>query len=90
MELDFMRFLCEQEAALWRSNDAAGAARYRGIQRRFLASHLMAWAPDYCQMVLAEPCPLFAQGLAKMVSGFLANDAALLARWAEGAGGTRS
>ncbi len=86
MELDFMRFLCEEEGRLWRSHDPEGAARYRRIQRRFLGSHLMAWAPDYCQRILAEPCPLFFHGLAKMVSGFLVGDAALLERWADEAG----
>ena len=45
MELDFMRFLCGEESSHWGSNDAGEAVRYRRIQQRFLAEHLLQWVP---------------------------------------------
>ena len=86
MELDFMRFLCEEESRLWGSGDAGEAARYRRIQRRFLVEHLVAWAPEYCQRILAERCESFFHGVVKVLSGFLAEDTALLEGWAVGDG----
>lgn len=83
MELDFMRFLCGEESRLWLSGAADDATRYRRIQRRFLANHLMPWVPGYCEKVLAEPCVPFFHGVAKALSGFLAGDARLLDRWVE-------
>ena len=81
MELDFMRFLCAEESRLWCSSDAEEAVRYRRIERRFFAEHLEAWVPEYCQKLLAERCAPFFHGLARVVSGFLAEDAALLESW---------
>ena len=78
IELDFMRFLCGEESRLWLENDAGEAIRYRRMERRFLAEHLMAWAPEYCQRILAEPCAPFFHGLVKVLSGFLGGDARLL------------
>lgn len=78
IELDFMRFLCEEESRLWRSGDAGEAARYRRIQRRFLTAHLAPWVPGYCQRILAEQCAPFFHGLARALSGFLAEEARLL------------
>jgi TorA maturation chaperone TorD len=87
MELDFMRFSCGEESRFWDSNDVAEAARYRRIQRQFLAEHLVAWVPAYCEKILAEPCAPFYHGLARVLSGFLVEDAALLDRWAAEAAG---
>jgi putative dimethyl sulfoxide reductase chaperone len=78
LELDFMRFLCEEEDRLWRSGDAGEAIRHRRIQRRFLAAHLTPWVPGYCQRILGEECAPFFHGLARALSGFLAGEARLL------------
>jgi TorA maturation chaperone TorD len=83
MELDFMRFLCAEESRVWCAKDIEEARRYHRIQRRFLAEHLAPWVPGYCQRILAEPCAPFFHGLAKVLSGFLAEDAALLDRVGE-------
>ena len=80
MELDFMRFLCDEESRLWRSNLVEEATRYRRIQRRFLSRHLITWVPGYCQKILAEPCAPFFHGVAKVLVGFLAEDASSLDR----------
>jgi TorA maturation chaperone TorD len=81
MELDFMRFLCAEESRLWIASEAEEAVRYRRIERRFLAEHLEAWVPEYCQKLLAEPRAPFFHGVARVLSGFLAEDAALLESW---------
>ena len=86
MELDFMRYLSEEESWLWRVNETAEAGRYRRIQRQFLAEHLSPWVPEYCQKILAEPCEPFFHGVVKVLSGFLAEDTALLDAWTEGCG----
>jgi putative dimethyl sulfoxide reductase chaperone len=75
LELDFMRFLCEEEGRLWRSDNAREASRYRQLERQFLAAHLTPWVPGYCQRILAEECAAFFHGLARVLSGFLAGEA---------------
>lgn len=87
LELDFMRFLCEEESRLWGSGDACEAARFRQIQQRFLAEHLTPWVPGYCQRLLGEQCAAFFHGLARALSGFLAGEVALLGSGSGGAGG---
>ncbi|HSB77731.1 MAG TPA: molecular chaperone TorD family protein [Candidatus Methylomirabilis sp.] len=77
LELDFMRFLCEEESRLWGSGNACEAARFRRIQRRFLAAHLTPWVPGYCQRLLEEQCAPFFHGLARVLLGFLAGEVAL-------------
>ena len=84
LELDFMRFLCEEEDRLSRSGAAGEATRYRRIQRRFLAAHLTPWVPGYCQRILGEECVPFFHGLARALSGFLASEARLLDSQSEG------
>jgi putative dimethyl sulfoxide reductase chaperone len=78
LELDFMRFLCEEESRLRRSGDTGEVTRFRRIQRRFLEAHLMPWVPGYCQRILGEECAPFFHGLARALSGFLAGEIALL------------
>ncbi len=87
LELDFMRFLCEEESRLWRSGDAREATRYRRIQQRFLAAHLTPWVPGYCHRILGEQCPPFFLGLVRALSGFLAGEATLLDSESEGVDG---
>ncbi len=86
LELDFMRFLCEEESRLWHAGDPGEATRYRRLQRRFLATHLTPWVPGSCQRTLGERCASFFHGLARALSGFLAGEARLLDRESEGAG----
>jgi putative dimethyl sulfoxide reductase chaperone len=42
-ELGFLAFLCGAEADAWRDGVMAAAERVRGLQRDFLAQHLLAW-----------------------------------------------
>jgi putative dimethyl sulfoxide reductase chaperone len=87
LELDFMRFLCEEEGRLWRSGDAGEATRFHRIQRRFLSAHLTPWVPAYCQRIRGEQCAPFFHGLARALSGFLAGEAALLDSGTDGGDG---
>ena len=87
LELDFMRFLCEEESRLWCSDDAREASRYRQIQQRFLVAHLTPWVPGYCQRILAEACAPFFHGLVRALSGFLAGEARQLHSVSEGVEG---
>ncbi len=78
LELDFMRYLCEEESRLWRSGDAGEATGCRRLQRRFLLAHLTPWVPGYCQRILGEQCAPFFHGLARALAGFLAGEATQL------------
>jgi TorA maturation chaperone TorD len=78
VQLDFMRFLCGEESRLWQVHDVGEACRYRQIQRRLVDEHLMPWVPGYCQRIRAEARAPFFHGVAKMLAGFLAEDARLL------------
>lgn len=78
LELDLMRFLCAEESSLWDAGDVEGAARLRGMQGRFLRGHLLAWGPRFCETILAEPGVRFYHGVARILAGFLAEEAARL------------
>jgi TorA maturation chaperone TorD len=47
LELKFMQFLCEREAAAARQDDQAAVARWRRRQADFLHDHLGRWAPAW-------------------------------------------
>lgn len=75
LELDLMRFLSWEEGRSWEEGEEAEATRLRDIQRRFLAHHLLAWVPAYCEAILGEPDVPFYHGVARLLSGFLAEEA---------------
>jgi TorA maturation chaperone TorD len=92
VELSFMSFLCEMEAA--KLGDEKGAALpdqekretadstcYRELQIRFLRKHLNAWFPQLNQSIQANAKTQFYRGLASITAAFLVRDMAnLLAR----------
>lgn len=51
-ELEFMRFLCQQEAAALQRGDDAQVGELRTLQRRFLDEHLACWVEPLCDQVL--------------------------------------
>lgn len=87
VELSFMNYLCEQEAAACCSQDSdavldrqneesANPARYRKLQSRFLQEHLNEWFPRLSSTIqVAADGPLY-RGLAALTEEFLSRDAA--------------
>lgn len=62
VELEFMSYLCEQEALAWQADDAEAQARFAEAQRAFIEQHLSHWLPDLHERVRAfEPNGLYAQ-----------------------------
>jgi TorA maturation chaperone TorD len=85
VEISFMGFLCEREAAAIRHADGqarleqstakvANSVRYRELQRRFLQEHLNAWFPQLSQAIQANAKSHFYRGLARITEAFLARD----------------
>jgi len=89
VELSYMSFLCEREAAAIRDEEgqappdeekraAADSVRYRELQIKFLNEHLNAWFPQLRLAIKANAKSLFYRGLAKITEAFLNYDTAWL------------
>lgn len=89
VELSFMSFLCEMEAAAIRNEEGdelqhqkkrrtADSSRYRELQIRFLQEHLNDWFPQLSQSIQANAKSPFYKGLALITEEFLARDTASL------------
>jgi TorA maturation chaperone TorD len=87
VELSFMNFLCEREAAAIRAKEKNGlqhqdqtkiadSAAYRELQIKFLQKHLNAWFPRLSQMIQANAETQFYRSLALITEAFLAMDTA--------------
>ena len=87
VELSFMTFLCEREAAarsgqdsdavLDRQNEeSAESAGYRKLQSRFLQEHLNEWFPRLSSRIQASADGPLYRGLAALTEEFLSRDAA--------------
>jgi TorA maturation chaperone TorD len=88
VELSFMSFLCNKEAAAIADEEyawldrgerqAADSVRYRDLQISFLEEHLNEWFPQLSQSIQARTKSSFYQGLALITEEFLALDTASL------------
>ena len=48
VELEFLAFLCEQEALRWSSGYSEAARNLRSEQRSFADDHIACWLPEFC------------------------------------------
>ncbi len=89
VELSFMSFLCEMEAAAIRNDEGdalqhqkerktTDSSRYRELQVRFLQEHLNDWFPQLSQSIQANAKSPFYKGLTLIAEEFLALDTASL------------
>jgi TorA maturation chaperone TorD len=87
VELSYMSYLCEREAAAIRDEEgqvlptdvkrtAADSVRYRELQIKFLNEHLNAWFPQLSRSIQANAKSDFYRGLARITEAFLAYDTA--------------
>jgi TorA maturation chaperone TorD len=87
VELSYMSFLCEREAAAIGDEEgqalpdekkraAADSGRYRELQIKFLDEHLNAWFPQLSRSIQANAKSNFYRGLARITEAFLAYDTA--------------
>lgn len=73
-ELDFMRLLCHQEAESWGRNDEEGALRLLATEHKFLAEHLLAWLPRFCNEVRKQDRQGLFGILADLTEGWVSFD----------------
>lgn len=86
VELAFMSFLCEREAAVIDATEgtrpdcdgSTDAVRFRDLQRKFLQRHLNSWFPQLSSEIQAKAVSSFYRGLALTTEKFLSRDAASL------------
>ena len=87
VELSYMSFLCEREAAAICDEEgqvlpadvkrtAANSVRYREFQIKFLNEHLNAWFPQLSRSIQANAKSNFYRVLARITEAFLAYDTA--------------
>ena len=51
VELEFLYFLISRELEAFADGDSTVAVEYLCKQKRFLADHLLGWAPEFCERV---------------------------------------
>ena len=87
VELSYMSFLCERQAAAigdeegqaWPDEEkraAADSVGYRILQKKFLNEHINAWFPHLSRSIQANAKSNFYRGLARITEAFLAADTA--------------
>jgi TorA maturation chaperone TorD len=85
LELEFEQILAQRAAEACEANDDEGCLLILRQQRNFLEDHLLAWYPMMAADMEKFARTDFYRGLAKLTSGFLRNDLALLDDVLEGA-----
>ncbi len=78
IELKFIALLCHREMEAWQRGRHADAARALGLQREFLDSHLLGWAPRYWRFVQAHARHDFFRSVAALSLKAVSEDRALL------------
>ena len=70
-ELEFMRKLCEFEAAAWTREEEDTALNCQQVQKRFVEEHLIQWVPSFCDKVMDMARMPFFKEMAKATKGFV-------------------
>src|SRR5918994_3961477 len=74
VELEFMAYLCGQEAAAWMGADRDAAIRALKRQRSFLRHHLGRWFSDFARRVQAGTDELLYVAAAEAADAFIQHD----------------
>lgn len=75
IELDFLRFLCCEEAAAWRSRDKDKAQDYINTEYDFINNHVGSWVPRFCDEVLTHAREDFYRGIAMLTKIYVVLEA---------------
>jgi TorA maturation chaperone TorD len=75
IELKFLALLCHEESRRWRDGNVAGGHAALTAEQGFLADHLQAWAPAYCQHVQASTPSPFYRAVADLTAASIEQDA---------------
>jgi DMSO reductase family type II enzyme chaperone len=71
VELEFLSFLCDREAAAWAMDAPDEARQLRRRQRTFLDDHLGRWLAEFCQRVRDAAPGTFYAALAALTDAWL-------------------
>lgn len=71
VELEFMQRLTEWEADKWNQDDRVNAEYCQSIQRMFLEQHLLPWAPQFCDVVIAQAEIPFYRAMSELAKNYL-------------------
>jgi putative dimethyl sulfoxide reductase chaperone len=71
LELDFLCYACEQQAACWEKGEEPEARRWQEAEREFLQDHLSRWAALYCDRAIEEAKTDFYRGFVHLTKGVL-------------------
>jgi Uncharacterized component of anaerobic dehydrogenases len=71
LELDFLCYLCEQQAEAWKKGDEGQAFNYQLAEHEFLKDHLGRWGAIFCARVTEEARTDFYRGFAHMTKGII-------------------
>ena len=71
VELEFMQRLTEWEADKWNQDDRENAEYCQSIQRMFLEQHLLPWAPQFCDVVIAQAEIPFYRAMSELAKNYL-------------------
>ena len=70
-ELEFMRKLCEFEAAAWTREEEDTALNCQQVQKRFVEEHLIQWVPSFCDKVMDMARMPFFKEMANATKSFV-------------------
>lgn len=71
MELDFLRYLCEQQAAVYEQGEEEVFEQWSRAEEAFLQDHLGKWAPAFCDRAGSEARTGFYAGALLLIKGML-------------------
>ena len=71
VELEFMQRMTAWEADKWQQQDRENAEYCLKVQRMFLDQHLLAWMPQFCDVVIKQADIRFYAGVAELTKDYL-------------------
>jgi TorA maturation chaperone TorD len=69
LEMDFMRYLCEQEVAAWKKGEKTQIQKWQIAEHDFLTDHLGRWVPSFCDRAIEEAKTDFYRGFVHLTKG---------------------
>ncbi len=71
LELDFLCYLCEQQADAWEKGDEVQAHEFQLAEHDFLKGHLGRWGNVFCERAIEEAKTDFYRGFAHLTRGMI-------------------
>ena len=75
-ELDYLRYLCEEESKSFRDEKMGEATSLKEKQIKFLIEHVVKWVPSFTENALEYATSGFYKGILKLTKGYIMVDVA--------------